>query len=148
MLLQGKLLIDGFRDLVLVPISLVAALATLIRGLDRPVNEFYEVVRLGRKSERWINLFGAADRIEDSRDLDRKESPNVDALVEHFERLLREEYETGELTRTAKLQLDRAIEGVKRVRSRGVWDGVIPPDDGEEVETRREDEGPGEPKDR
>ncbi len=57
-LLQIKLLADGFRDAVLIPVSLIAALIGLLRGGDKPDREFRRVIKLGRRSERWINLFG------------------------------------------------------------------------------------------
>ena len=57
-LLQIKLLADGFRDAVLIPVSLIAALIGLLRGGDKPEREFRRVIKLGRRSERWINLFG------------------------------------------------------------------------------------------
>ncbi len=56
--LQIKLLADGFRDAVLIPVSLVAALIGLLRGGDEPDREYRRVIKLGRRSERWINLFG------------------------------------------------------------------------------------------
>ena len=56
--LQVKLLADGFRDAVLIPISLIAALIGLLRGGDEPDQEFRRVIKMGRRSERWINLFG------------------------------------------------------------------------------------------
>jgi hypothetical protein len=56
--LQIKLLADGFRDAVLIPVSLVAALIGLIRGGNEPDREYRRVIKLGRRSERWINLFG------------------------------------------------------------------------------------------
>ena len=61
--LQVKLIIDGFRDLLLVPASLIAGLISLVNTQNgKPGSEFYELVSVGRQSERWINLFGAADR--------------------------------------------------------------------------------------
>jgi hypothetical protein len=57
-LLQIKLLADGFRDAVLIPVSLIASLIGLLRGGDNPDREFRRVIKLGRRSERWINLFG------------------------------------------------------------------------------------------
>ena len=56
--LQVKLLADGFRDAVLIPVSLIAALIGLLRGGDEPDQEFRRVIKMGRRSERWINLFG------------------------------------------------------------------------------------------
>ncbi len=56
--LQIKLLADGFRDAVLIPVSLIAALIGLLRRGDEPDREYRRVIKLGRRSERWINLFG------------------------------------------------------------------------------------------
>lgn len=56
--LQLKLLADGFRDALLIPISFVAALVGLVRGGADCDAEFRRVIELGRRSERWINLFG------------------------------------------------------------------------------------------
>lgn len=60
--LQFKLVVDGLRDLILVPISLVVGLISVVKSDTGTDNEFYELLRLGKKSERWINLFGAAER--------------------------------------------------------------------------------------
>ena len=56
--LQLKLIADGFRDALLIPISLVAALVGLLRGGEDCDREYRRVIKLGRRSERWINLFG------------------------------------------------------------------------------------------
>ena len=56
--LQIKLLADGFRDAVLIPVSLIATLIGLLRGGENPDREYRRVIKLGRRSERWINLFG------------------------------------------------------------------------------------------
>ena len=56
--LQIKLIADGFRDAVLIPVSLFAALIGLLRGGEEADREFRRVIKLGRRSERWINLFG------------------------------------------------------------------------------------------
>ena len=56
--LQLKLVADGFRDALLIPVSLVATLIGLFRGGSDCDQEFRRVIKLGRRSERWINLFG------------------------------------------------------------------------------------------
>ena len=56
--LQIKLVVDGFRDALLIPISLVAAIIGIFRGGEDADREFREVLKLGRRTERWINLFG------------------------------------------------------------------------------------------
>ena len=57
---QAKLIVDGLRDLVLVPASLVAGIISLLSGEDgQPGTQFYRLLGVGKQSERWINLFGA-----------------------------------------------------------------------------------------
>ena len=55
---QFKLAADGLRDVLLSPVSLVSALIGLLAGGDEPDRYFRRVLRLGRRSEVWINLFG------------------------------------------------------------------------------------------
>ena len=50
---QGKLLVDGLRDAVLLPVSLIAGLVDLAVGGAHPGERFYPVVAWGRRSERW-----------------------------------------------------------------------------------------------
>lgn len=56
--LQVKLLVDGMRDALLIPVSLVAGIVGILRGGEEPDTEFRRVIELGLRSERWINLFG------------------------------------------------------------------------------------------
>lgn len=57
-ILQLKLLADGIRDAILIPVSLLAALIGVLEGGKDCDNKFRRVINLGRRSERWINLFG------------------------------------------------------------------------------------------
>ena len=58
---QLKLAVDGIRDIILVPISIVATLLGLIAGGDDPRQYFRKVLRFGRQTENWINLFGGRE---------------------------------------------------------------------------------------
>ncbi len=55
---QFKLAADGLRDIVLIPVSLIAALYGLVAGGHEPERYFKDVLRFGRRTEHWINLFG------------------------------------------------------------------------------------------
>ena len=90
---QVKLAVDGFRDLILSPISLFTALLDLITGKDR----FYRLLDLGRQSERWINLFGTHDEA------------GLDEAVAKVEALVREQYQKGNMSETAKETVNRAL---------------------------------------
>ena len=56
---QLKLAADGLRDVLLVPVSIVAGVLGLLIGGDRPDRYFRSLLGFGRQTERWINLFGS-----------------------------------------------------------------------------------------
>lgn len=111
LLLQGKLLLDGLRDLVLVPISIVAALIDLASREQPAGRRFYSVVQLGRRSEHWINLFGAADRSPHENRWDHgEESVRLDDLVEQVEKVVKDQYAEGGVSGSAKRALNKALD--------------------------------------
>ncbi len=62
MILQLKLWLDGLKDLVFAPVSVVAAgLDMLSRGPVRG-RHFYGVLRQIERFDLWLNLYGAAKR--------------------------------------------------------------------------------------
>ena len=66
---QFKLAADGLRDILLSPLSFFAALLGLISGGDDPYRYFRQVLRFGRRTEIWINLFGYRKHAGTSDDL-------------------------------------------------------------------------------
>lgn len=111
--LQLKLVIDGMRDALLIPISLIAGLADLAVGGDRGSRYFYDVVHLGKRSERWIDLFAAAERVEPPQiAVSAGEEARVDTLLEKAERALADQVERGGVTAQAKDAIDRALDAV------------------------------------
>lgn len=118
LVLQLKLLVDGFRDLILVPISLVIGIVSLVNAGKGHDNKFYELLRTGRRSERWINLFGAAERVYGpSIADDRFSTEDIDKLVSRVETFVVDEYQQGGVTRQAKDQLDRALDSLHKMAS-------------------------------
>ena len=115
--LQVKLIVDGLRDFILVPVSLVAGIVSLLKHHDSADNEFYQLLRVGRRSERWINLFEAADRVPESID-ERVRFPDedIDALVKKMESYVVDEYQKGGVTRQAKDHLDQVLNSLRRDR--------------------------------
>ena len=113
--LQVKLIVDGLRDFILVPVSLVAGIVSLLKHHDSADNEFYQLLRVGRRSERWINLFEAADRVPESID-ERVRFPDedIDALVKKMESYVVDEYQKGGVTRQAKDHLDQVLNSLRR----------------------------------
>lgn len=105
---QLKLMADGLRDLVLLPISLVATLIGLLRGGDEPEREFRQVIEMGRASEKWINLFGNHDTVEDS-----NVGASIDTLFTKLEETLKQQYLTSGLSPSVKEEIDEALQAAQ-----------------------------------
>jgi hypothetical protein len=110
---QGKLLLDGLRDLILSPLSIGAAIIALIVGGERPGRHFYDLLYMGKRTEKWINLFGATDNVSPP-PFHAEDAESVDALVDRLEQVARRQYEKGGLTHNAKQAVDRALDAVDR----------------------------------
>lgn len=116
---QVKVIVDGFRDLLLVPLSLVAGLISLLSGGREPGPEFYDLLKLGRRSDRWINLFGAAERLHGPPTTDEGfGGTDIDRFAARVEEFVVEEYRQGGLTRQARDRLDRAIDRLQEAARR------------------------------
>lgn len=59
---QVKLVLDGAKDIVLSPLSLTAAVLDVVFPGDEPGRRFYAVMRVGERFDRWLSLFGAAEK--------------------------------------------------------------------------------------
>ena len=114
--LQVKLVVDGLRDFILVPTSLVAGVISLVTGTkDRAGPQFYELVRIGKQSEEWIDLFQASEHAPPGVKKEREFAVrNMDELVDRFESFVVDEYKRGGITAQAKERIDRALDALQR----------------------------------
>ena len=110
--LQLKLLADGLRDAALIPVSLLAALFGLVRGGEEPDREYRQVIKLGRRTERWINLFGHQRPLGNSHP-----AGSLDTVLKQVEDVVTDQYRKGKTSaeaRTAiRAALEKALEGDK-----------------------------------
>ena len=114
--LQLKLIVDGLRDIVLVPLSLAAGVISIVSGKDgRPGPQFYHLLAWGKQSEIWINLFGAVknspDEIEQPKPFHEKD---IDDIVGRLESFVVDEVKRGGVTSQAKKRLDKILDAVQR----------------------------------
>ena len=102
---QLKLMADGFRDLVLLPVSLVATIIGLLRGGDEPEREFNQIIEVGRESEQWINLFGNHAVADNSTAI-----ASIDALFTKVEKTLKQQYKADGTSASAQAEIDEALQ--------------------------------------
>ncbi len=113
--LQVKLIVDGFRDLLLVPASLIAGMVSVFSSEPEDQTAFYRVVCIGKQSEGWINLFGAYDNAPQSlKDEYRFGDGGIDDLVNKVETFVVNEYQDGKVTAAAKAHLEKALNELKK----------------------------------
>jgi len=105
---QFKLLLDAMRDLLLSPISVIAVIAGLITRQDDPGKHFYHLLRVGHKSDRWINLFGTGISGDDDMHI------SSDTYVKKFEELVLNEVRKGGVIKNMKDRTDGLIEKIKK----------------------------------
>ncbi len=95
------------------PISLVAALVGLLSNPKDPGRYFYDTLRWGKSTERWIDLFGALENDP------TKPSSGFDEWASKVEDAVAEQYAQGGITKRAKESVDLALEHVHRRRAEG-----------------------------
>lgn len=122
---QGKLMLDGLRDIVLFPVSLLAALVDCLSRDAAAGRHFYEVMHFARETERWVNLFEAADRAPETKR--RRPSiggPDLDEMIVAIEKKLTAGREDGELSASARRAFEQMLEAAKlaMARSAGHFD--------------------------
>ena len=112
LMFQVKLAMDGFRDIVLSPVSVIAAIVGLIVGGSRPNQYYRRVLNFGRRTEDWINLFGY-----------RNSSGTSDEIVKPLQERVFEEANNRPWIKKAGNRLNKSIDSVGN---------VIKPKDGED----------------
>jgi hypothetical protein len=116
--LQVKLVVDGLRDIILVPASLVAGIISIASSTDgKPGLQFYHLLAWGRQSEVWINLFGAVKNSPEEIDLPQPFGDrDIDDIVGRLESFVVDEVKRGGVTAQAKNRLDKILDAVQRKR--------------------------------
>jgi len=118
--LQAKLIVDGLRDLVLVPTSLIVGIVSLFSSHGgRPGAQFYQLLGVGKQSERWIDLFGALDNAPaDVRHIEPFPDAKMDDLVGRLEKFMVDEHKRGGITAQAKDRFDKAFNALQEKRKK------------------------------
>jgi hypothetical protein len=104
-ILQVKLLVDGLRDALLIPLSIAAATIGLMRGGADADREFRRVIKLGRRSERWINLFGHQPPLRRNRP-----GGSLDTLLDRVEAVVMDQYKKGQSEAEAREAIQKAMQ--------------------------------------
>jgi len=106
---QIKLGMDALRDLILSPISIICAVLDFLLGNNQNEGYFQKLMYFGRKTDKWINLFGEHDNRKSILGETKKGEVNADQVFMQIEVLLKEQHEKGGITVAAKSSIDRYL---------------------------------------
>ena len=98
---------------------MLATLIGLLRGGEDCDREYRRVIKLGRRSERWINLFGALRNAPP--DLEHPApfpDADMDEIVGKIEDFVVDEEKRGGMTAQARERLERALAAMNK-KNRG-----------------------------
>jgi hypothetical protein len=107
---QIKLVLDGFRDLVLSPLSIIAAVLGVLASPNNPGYFFTRLLNWGRQTEKWINLF-------DQHSAD-DEDKSIDDYICHIETAIRRDHERGGVSASTQQKVDAILDNLRRAQRR------------------------------
>ncbi len=61
---QVKLALDGLKSLFVIQLSVLAIIVDFFSGRGERPRWFYSVVRVSERFDKWLNLYGAIERLE------------------------------------------------------------------------------------
>lgn len=108
LLLQIKLLLDALRDIALSPLTLAAAALDLALSRWQSPRYFHAVLRLGQRSDDWIDLWAA---IRGTRATDRA---NVDLLLARVQDVVSDPKTGARRARALKRWAERELARARR----------------------------------
>lgn len=87
LIFQAKLWLEGFKDFVLMPLSLGAAVIDLVFHRSGQQGTLYSVMRMGDRFEQWVHLYAALESDDgggesDLRSLDQLLNEAADGIEE------------------------------------------------------------------
>ena len=107
-LFQIKLLADGGRDLLLVPVALACGLLGIFFGGDQPDRYFNRLLAFGRRSDRFINLFNQHDVHQSGSD--GEQMPTSDQLLAPYREKLVNQAHNSPIATKANQLVDQIAE--------------------------------------
>lgn len=109
-ILQLKLIVDGFRDLMLMPLVIAAAVAGLIMHNKYPGRYLYRLLTYGKASDKWIGLFDDAEK--DSLDTVEIKQNNLDELLRKTQAVFESKFINEEKKQQMIDKLDAAFDDI------------------------------------
>ncbi|MEP1444969.1 MAG: hypothetical protein ABJK37_02485 [Paraglaciecola sp.] len=104
---QFKLGLDALRDILMSPVSIVLVIADVVMGSHQQQSYFNRLMRLGKKSDHWINLFAVDSPTAEPEGNKVAADTNVDYWITKIETVVKEQQVDGKLTQSGKEKLQQ-----------------------------------------
>jgi hypothetical protein len=104
---QFKLGLDALRDILMSPVSIMLVVADVVMANNQQQSYFIRLMRLGKKSDHWINLFAVDSPNTEPEDNKVAADSNVDYWITKIETVVKEQQIDGKLTQTGKDKLQQ-----------------------------------------
>ena len=104
---QFKLGLDALRDVLMSPVSIVLLVSDIVMAKNHQQSNFIRLMRLGKKSDQWINLFAVDLPNTEPEDNNEAADSNVDYWISKIEAVVKEQQVDGKLTKTGKEKLQQ-----------------------------------------
>jgi hypothetical protein len=106
---QFKLGLDALRDILMSPVSIVLLIADIVISNNHQQSYFIRLMRLGKKSDDWINLFGVDSLNTKIGDNEIAMGSNVDYWFTKIEEVIKEQHVHGMLSQSEKDKLKQYV---------------------------------------
>lgn len=104
---QLKLGLDALRDIFMSPVSIVLVITDTIMANNHQQSYFIRLMRLGKKSDHWINLFDVDLGKAEPKDNEVAADSNVDDWFTKIEEVIKEQQIDGKLSQSGKEKLQK-----------------------------------------
>tara|TARA_R110002153_G_scaffold110189_2_gene251192 strand:- start:19112 stop:19534 length:423 start_codon:yes stop_codon:yes gene_type:complete len=104
---QFKLGLDALRDILMSPVSMVLIVVDVVMANNHKQSYFNRLMRLGKKSDHWINLFAVDSPNGEPENNKEAADSNVDFWISKIETVVKEQQVDGKLTQSGKDKLQQ-----------------------------------------
>jgi hypothetical protein len=104
---QLKLGLDALRDILMSPVSIILVITDIVMANNHQQSYFIRLMRLGKKSDHWINLFGVELANPEDQDNEVASDSNVDDWFTKIEEVIKEQQVDGKLSQSGKEKLQK-----------------------------------------
>ena len=111
---QFKLGLDALRDILMSPVSLVLVAVDVVMANHHQKSYFLRLMRLGKRSDHWINLFGSSVSEDETSNNEEAVNSNVDYWFSRIEAVIKEQQVDGKLSQSGRVKLQQYFKKVSK----------------------------------